>query len=143
MLLFSGVIPIPNLRHCQPERFFGVADRGRELLFGLLGRFLPTPAFQLISNTFSEIIQSNGPLKMSLGILASLWSASLGMGAVIDTLKWPLMLAVLLFAFAVILLLCSGSRRAPLALGLAGSNRRRLYINSRAGRVMNVSSVFR
>jgi membrane protein len=66
---------------------FGIADRGRALLFGLFARFLPAPAFQLISNTFGEIIQSSGPLKMSLGIVASLWSASLGMGAVMDTLN--------------------------------------------------------
>lgn len=66
---------------------FGIADRGRASLFGLLARLLPAPAFQLITNTFSEIIQSSGPLRMSLGILASLWSASLGMGAVMDTLN--------------------------------------------------------
>jgi membrane protein len=66
---------------------FGIADRGRALLFGFFARFLPPPAFQLIRNTFNEIIQSSGPLRMSLGIFASLWSASLGMGAVMDTLN--------------------------------------------------------
>jgi membrane protein len=66
---------------------FGTADRGRYLLFALLARFLPMPAFQLISNTFNEIIASSGPLKMSFGIIASLWSASMGMSAVMDTLN--------------------------------------------------------
>jgi len=66
---------------------FGSADRGRTLLFDLFARFLPPPAFRLISDTFDEIIQSSGPLKMSFGIVASLWSASLGMGAVMDTLN--------------------------------------------------------
>lgn len=66
---------------------FGTADRGRAVLFGFLARSLPGPAFQLISQTFDEIIRSGGPLKMSFGILASLWSASMGMSAVMDTLN--------------------------------------------------------
>jgi membrane protein len=65
----------------------GEADRGRELLFGFFVRFLPPQAFQLITHTFSEILQSSGPLKMSFGILASLWSASMGMSAIMDTLN--------------------------------------------------------
>jgi membrane protein len=65
----------------------GTADRGRALLFAFFARFLPGPAFQLISSTFDEILKSGGPLKMSIGILASVWSASLGMGAVMDTLN--------------------------------------------------------
>jgi membrane protein len=66
---------------------FGTADRGRTLLFQFLAQALPPAAFELINNTFSEIIHSNGPLKMSFGIIASLWSASLGMSAVMDTLN--------------------------------------------------------
>jgi membrane protein len=66
---------------------FGAADRGRYLLFSFLARLLPAPAFQLIADTFSQIVASSGPLKMSLGILASLCSASLGMNAMIDTLN--------------------------------------------------------
>ena len=66
---------------------FGTADRGRAVLFGFLARSLPGPASQLISQTFEEILRSGGPLKMSFGILASLWSASMGMSAVMDTLN--------------------------------------------------------
>jgi len=66
---------------------FGSADRGRTMLLDLFARSLPMPAFQLISTTFDEIIRSGGPLKMSFGILGSLWSASMGMGAVMDTLN--------------------------------------------------------
>ena len=65
----------------------GSADRGRALLFKLFARFLPVPAFQLISATFNEILRAGGPLKMSFGILVSLWSASMGMTAVMDTLN--------------------------------------------------------
>jgi membrane protein len=66
---------------------FGVADRGRALLFELFAHILPRPAFQLISTTFDEILKSGGPLKMSFGIIISLWSASMGMSAVMDTLN--------------------------------------------------------
>ena len=66
---------------------FGIADRGRALLFGVLAKFLAAPAFELIASTFNEIIQSGGPLKVSIGIVASLWSASMGMMAVMDTLN--------------------------------------------------------
>jgi membrane protein len=66
---------------------FGAADRGRTVLFEFFARFLPAPAFELISKTFGEILQSGGPLKMSLGIIACLWSASLGMSAAMNTLN--------------------------------------------------------
>ncbi len=56
-------------------------------MFGVLGRFLPTQASQLIGNTFNEIIRFGGPLKMSFGIVFSLWSASMGMNAIMDTLN--------------------------------------------------------
>ena len=65
----------------------GAADRGRELLFRFFAQALPPPAFNLIAKTFDEIIGSSGPLKMSFGIVASLWSASIGMSAIMDTLN--------------------------------------------------------
>ena len=66
---------------------FGTADRGRALLFRFFADALPPAAFELIDMTFSQIIHSSGPLKMSFGILASLWSASMGMSAIMDTLN--------------------------------------------------------
>jgi membrane protein len=66
---------------------FGRADRGRALLGELLPRIFPAAAYQLIDKTFIEIIQASGPLKMSFGIIFSLWSASMGMSAVMDTLN--------------------------------------------------------
>jgi membrane protein len=66
---------------------FGTADRGRALLFHFFARALPPSAFELINKTFTEIIQASGPLKMSFGIITSLWSASTGMSAVIETLN--------------------------------------------------------
>jgi len=66
---------------------FGRADRGRALLGGLFSRIFPAAAYQLIDKTFIEIIQSTGPLKMSFGIIFALWSASMGMSAVMNTLN--------------------------------------------------------
>jgi membrane protein len=66
---------------------FGFADRGRLLLLVLLARFVPAPATQLIGATIDQVIQASGPLKMSFGIIASLWSASMGMGAIMSTLN--------------------------------------------------------
>lgn len=66
---------------------FGAADRGRALLFRFFADALPPSAFELLDMTFSQIIHSSGPLKMSFGIVASLWSASMGMSAIMDTLN--------------------------------------------------------
>lgn len=66
---------------------FGTADRGREVLFRFFAQALPPAAFNLVARTFDEIIRSSGPLKMSFGIVASLWSASMGMIAIMDTLN--------------------------------------------------------
>lgn len=66
---------------------FGSADRGRILLFSFLAHFLPDQASDLIDGTFNQILAKSGPLKMSLGLVAAVWSASLGMGAVMDTLN--------------------------------------------------------
>ena len=66
---------------------FGAADRGRAVMFHFFGHALPPIALQLINNTLLGIIQSSGPLKMSFGVLGSLWSASMGMSAVMDTLN--------------------------------------------------------
>lgn len=66
---------------------FGFADRGRMLLFRFLAGALPNSAFILINDTTNLIIHASGPLKMSFGIVASIWSASMGMSAVMDTLN--------------------------------------------------------
>ena len=66
---------------------FGFADRGRELMFQFLAGALPPSASDLINSTISGIIQASGPLKMSAGIIASLWAASAGVRAVMDTLN--------------------------------------------------------
>lgn len=66
---------------------FGVADKGRAALFRLFAQVLPPVAYELIITTFNEILKASGPLKMSAGIIASIWSASFGMSAMMDTLN--------------------------------------------------------
>jgi membrane protein len=65
----------------------GLADRGRALLFHFFSGTLPPSAYGLIDSTFAGIIHSGGPLKVSLGLIGSIWSASMGMSAVMDTVN--------------------------------------------------------
>jgi|HubBroStandDraft_6_1064221.scaffolds.fasta_scaffold00960_1 membrane protein len=63
---------------------------GRDMqhgLFDILINVLPWSAWNLVQQTSAEISQSNPSSKLSLGIIISLWSASAGMSAVMDTLN--------------------------------------------------------
>ena len=59
----------------------------RHALFDYLGRIMPPSAFQLISNTMYEVTESAGGGKLSFGILAALWAASNGLGAITESLN--------------------------------------------------------
>ncbi len=59
----------------------------RHALFDYLGRIMPPSAFQLISNTMYEVTESTGGGKLSFGILAALWAASNGLGAITESLN--------------------------------------------------------
>jgi membrane protein len=59
----------------------------RHALFEYLARIMPPSAFQLISNTMYEVSASSGGGKLSFGILAALWAASNGLGAITESLK--------------------------------------------------------
>ena len=48
---------------------------------------MPSSAITLVHTTLDEISQARGGGKLSLGILAALWAASNGMGAICDTLN--------------------------------------------------------
>jgi membrane protein len=66
------------------------AEAGSELrnkLLSYLGTVMPGAAITLVHTTLDEISQSRGGGKLSLGILAALWAASNGMGAISDTLN--------------------------------------------------------
>ena len=67
-----------------------VLDSGtgtRHALFGYLARIMPPSAFQLIDNTMTEVSTSSGGGKLSFGILAALWAASNGLGAITESLN--------------------------------------------------------
>ncbi|HKU76713.1 MAG TPA: YihY/virulence factor BrkB family protein [Pyrinomonadaceae bacterium] len=59
----------------------------RHALFDYLGRIMPPSAYQLISNTMYEVSESTGGGKLSFGILAALWAASNGLGAITESLN--------------------------------------------------------
>jgi membrane protein len=48
---------------------------------------MPSSAITLVHTTLDEISQARGGGKLSLGLLAALWAASNGMGAISDTLN--------------------------------------------------------
>jgi membrane protein len=66
------------------------AEAGSELrnkLITYLATVMPSSAITLVHTTLDEISQARGGGKLSLGILAALWAASNGMGAISDTLN--------------------------------------------------------
>ncbi|MGH9943530.1 MAG: YihY/virulence factor BrkB family protein [Pyrinomonadaceae bacterium] len=66
------------------------AEAGSELrqeLMTYLGTVLPTEATALINKTLNDVSEGSGGGKLSFGILATLWAASNGMGAISETLN--------------------------------------------------------
>ena len=59
----------------------------RQSLFNYLGKVLPSSASELVSNTIFEVSSASGGGKISFGILAALWAASNGMGAISESLN--------------------------------------------------------
>jgi membrane protein len=59
----------------------------RQGLFNYLGQVLPASASQLVSDTMFEVTSASGGGKISFGILAALWAASNGMGAISQSLN--------------------------------------------------------
>ena len=66
------------------------AEAGTELrknLLSYLGRVVPRSAWELIYTTINEISKDTSGGKLSFGLLAALWFASYGMGAISETLN--------------------------------------------------------
>ncbi len=59
----------------------------RDSLFNYLGKVLPASASQLVSTTMFEVTNASGGGKIAFGILAALWAASNGMGAITQALN--------------------------------------------------------
>jgi membrane protein len=67
-----------------------VAGAGTDLrnkLISYLATVMPSSAVTLVHTTLDEITKARGGGKLSLGILAALWAASNGMGAISSTLN--------------------------------------------------------
>lgn len=59
----------------------------RHSLFNYLGKVLPSSASDLVSTTVFEVSSASSGGKMWFGILAALWAASNGMGAISESLN--------------------------------------------------------
>ena len=59
----------------------------RHALFSYLSRVMPPSAFDLLNSTMLEVSAASGAGKLSFGILAALWAASNGMGAITQSLN--------------------------------------------------------
>jgi membrane protein len=59
----------------------------RDKLLVYLAALMPASAFVLVHTTLDEISAASGTGKLSFGLLAALWAASNGMGAISDTLN--------------------------------------------------------
>ena len=66
------------------------ADRGTELrnsLIAYLSQVMPASAGELVHKTVDELSNASGAGKISFGLLATIWAASNGMGAISETLN--------------------------------------------------------
>jgi membrane protein len=66
------------------------ADQGtvlRDNLISYLRNMMPASAGELVQTTVDELSQSAGAGKISFGLLATIWAASNGMGAISETLN--------------------------------------------------------
>ena len=88
----------------------------RENLFKYLSAVLPSAATEIVTNSVGEAIQASGGGKISFGVLATLWAASNGMGAIIESLNiaydvketrawWKARLYAVLLTFALAILI--------------------------------------
>jgi membrane protein len=59
----------------------------RDKLLVYVAALMPASAFLLVHNTLDEVSAASGKGKLSFGLLAALWAASNGMGAISDTLN--------------------------------------------------------
>ena len=59
----------------------------QQQLFGYLARMLPPSAYDLIGKTLQEVTQAAGGLKMTFGLVLTLWSAMGGITAVMTSLN--------------------------------------------------------
>jgi membrane protein len=59
----------------------------RHALFNYLAQVMPSSAFKLIDDTMLEVTSASGAGKLSFGLLATLWAAASGVGAMMQSLN--------------------------------------------------------
>jgi membrane protein len=67
--------------------FAAAGSQLRDSLIRYLSTVMPGSALQLVHSTLEEVSKARGGGKLSFGILAALWAASNGMGAISETLN--------------------------------------------------------
>ena len=67
--------------------FAGENSQLRASLFQYLSTVLPGDASKLVADTVNDVTNSSGGGKLSFGVLATLWAASNGMGAISESLN--------------------------------------------------------
>ena len=67
--------------------FAGKGAHVQEAVLDFLASVLPGSASTLVQKTLSEVDQAHAISKLSIGLVVSLWSASAGMSAIMDTLN--------------------------------------------------------
>ncbi len=98
--------------------FIGSGTGLRHSLFNYLEQVMPGSAGQLVDSTMLDVSTASGGGKISFGILAALWAASNGMGAISDSLNaaykveesrswWKLRLTTVGLTFALAVLIIS------------------------------------
>jgi membrane protein len=65
----------------------GSGEGLRQSMFNYLNQVMPGSAFQLVNTTMTEITNASTTGKLSFGLLAALWAASNGMGAITQALN--------------------------------------------------------
>ncbi len=82
-----GIFPLLLFLTAMLGYFVNTGAELRKNLLGYLGRVVPRSASELIYTTINEISKDGGGGKLSFGLLASLWFASYGVGAISETLN--------------------------------------------------------
>jgi membrane protein len=67
--------------------FSGSGEHFRQGLVGVLAGVMPGSASEIIAKTLTEVSPAHAGSKVSLSLIFSLWSASAGMSAIMDTLN--------------------------------------------------------
>src|SRR5947209_10688272 len=84
---FTALLPMVFFRMSALGIFAGHSEQVRTNLLNYFGRVMPGDAFGLVQKTLKEVTTHSTGLKLILGLLVALWSASGGMSSIMDALN--------------------------------------------------------